>query len=163
MKTNIKQTVLIISLLFFFESCNQTKQNKEFVYNYVVLQKAWETNDSIYVKKWIENLNALKFADFINRMSEFASITNFCYGNFDTEGDINKRWTDEERVIIVNNVIIVNKLYLNSCLFMNKKVSFDETLFIQEKYSNEARLLSLSELNRIKNEMIRICDRKNTH
>ncbi|MNE67796.1 hypothetical protein D3C80_1634230 [compost metagenome] len=111
----------------------------------------------MYLKGWIQNLNKLDFVSFVDRISDFANETNFPYGNIDTEGDLNKRWEGQEKVIIRKNVERVYWEYLNSCVFLNKSVTFENTRKITEKYWNTSSILSEKEIDSLRIDLNAIC------
>ena len=128
-----------------------------FTYEYKSLDKAWAANDSIYLREWINHLEKENFEGFRGRMTEFATKTNFCYGYFDEEKPISQ-YSKREQSVYKHNCIAVNKIYINSPLFLNKRIPFDSTLFIQENYWLDNEFLSNSELAEIKFKMSKACE-----
>jgi len=145
-------SIIIIS----FNCCDHSSK---FKYDYYKLEKAWDKNDSLYLKDWVKNLEGLDFVSFVNRTSEFATTTNFCFGYLDTEGDVDRRWSRDQKSSIKYNVYMVNLMYLQSCIFLNKKIPFDSTLYIQEKYWNDSTLFKADDLRMIKAEFENTCNR----
>ena len=72
-------------------------------------------------------------------MTEFATTTNFCYGFFDVEKP-SSQYTKQEQLVSKHNCIAVNKVYINSPLFLNKKITYDSTLFIRPDSEKVAKL-----------------------
>jgi hypothetical protein len=132
-------------------------KRQEFVFDVNELDRAWQNNDSLYLKQWVFHLEEQSFRSFADKVTSFATSTNFCFGFFDLGVDLNHKYTDRQKMAMMYNAIKVNKTYLSSCLFLNKKIIFDSTLFIQNNYWNDSTLFNDTDIELIKNEMERFC------
>ena len=133
------------------------KKLNGFDYDRQELKEAWKEGDSLYLQQWVSHLEELDFNTFTHEATNFATTGNFCYGHFDVENDPSARYTDKQKKALVFNVIHVNMTYLKSCLFLNWKVDFEETLFIQENYWNDSTQFSNADLDKIRTEMEQFC------
>ena len=121
---------LLAVFLFNLQGCTQEDQmkppvydpTKRFSYRDNRLQQAWENNDSSYVRSWIINPDTLSFTHFADVMFDFVGTTNFTYGSLDVEGTIDSRYTARQKENLIKNIRAVNLIYVNSCLFMDKKL-----------------------------------------
>ena len=132
---------------------------KPFSYRDNRLQQAWENNDSSYVRSWIINSDTLSFTHFADVMSDFAMITSFTYGGLDVEGTIDSRYTARQKENLTKNIRAVNLIYVNSCLFMEKKLDWEDGTSIGQKFESSSRLLTPSELRQVKIEINKICNK----
>ena len=121
-----------------------------FFYDDTKLTEAWQHREMQYPRQWIAHLADLEFEEFCDRMTTFATTTNFCYGYLDTEKGHLAKIPRKEQLVIRCNCLLVNNLYLNSKLFHNQCVSYEQSLFIQEKYFSSSVLLSKTDSLAIK-------------
>ncbi|GAA3965323.1 hypothetical protein GCM10022210_12240 [Mucilaginibacter dorajii] len=129
----------------------------KFNYDSNYLDKAWETNDTVFMKGWILNLDSLDFKSFAYNVSDYARVTGFNYGNIDLEGDLNKRWSISQQKKMRYNVKHVYNVYLNSCSFLNKRITLDEFYPISVKYWRENSILAESDLENLRKDINSLC------
>ena len=133
---------------------------KPFSYDYTRLEQAWGNNDSSYVRRFITQSDTLSFTQFADVMFSFAGITNFTYGYLDVEGTIDSRYTARQKENLMKNIRAVNLIYVNSCLFMDKKLDLDDGSSIGDKFESSSRLLTPAELRQVKIEITNICNKR---
>jgi len=140
-KWNIKYRLLIlptIILLFYFIYVSFFLTEKYFNSS-AKLKRAWENNDSVYVKEYISNLYNYDVEEMTAKtyyvLSEY---TNFGYGMlFYTDNGWNNV-SLKEREILKYNIYTIWNEYSKSNLFMKKdcKVNFHDFFWSDKKITN---------------------------
>ena len=87
---------------------------------------------------------------FDSKISEFSNLSQFFYGNYDPFDEFWQGLNIEQRQIYIINVRNVYLLYMDSCLFMNKKLISEDLWDMQYKH-DQTKLLTEEDLNELKN------------
>jgi hypothetical protein len=154
----LKTILFAITILLSLSSCH--KKEESFEYDDNQLTKAWEENDSTYLRNWILHLDDLEFSDFASRISEYAYETNFIYGSIDPEGDVNARWTKNQVEVLRSNMGRVYDKYNESCVFLNKEITKDDTYRLCLKYWRDS-ILSDQDIDSLRVDLQAICNKVN--
>jgi hypothetical protein len=138
-------------------SCNPQSSKKNF--DPKELESAWKKNNKKVISTWIRSLEnkEISDADFFSRVAYLSTTTNFCFGNLEINDSSWKNKSPHIKKMIRENIALAYKSYLNSCLFFNKNITWDDTLPIQERFYKSDTLLTECEIDQLQNEIKKFC------
>jgi hypothetical protein len=153
----IRMYKYIVLILFCYMPFTGCFRKPKFQYDYYKLQEAWKTNDTTYLRDWVQNFDTLDFVSFANRAAEFGDLTNFAYGVIDLDGDVGSGWSEKEKKVYRTNVIKIYSEYLKTCLFLNKGISYESSDIISDKYWRDSTILTDLDLKNFRFDIEKIC------
>lgn len=107
------------------------------------LKVKWEQQDTLYIQKYIAQLDSLSLSDriFFDRVVEFSNVSGFVFGNTDIEDENWHSMGEQEKLNYRRHIAWVYSLYSNSPIFM-KEGSWENSQRFQNWYQNEYDWLS---------------------
>jgi hypothetical protein len=146
--------VIICSL-----NCSSPSQKPD-IFDPTLLEESWNNNRKGVVSSWIRSLNDTTLPDdnFFSRVAYLSTTTNFVFGNVNAS---DSSWHTKNmflKKIARQNIATAYNRYLNSCLFFNKAVTWEHTLFLQEEFYNADRILTNEEVDQLDKKIVHICD-----
>jgi hypothetical protein len=155
---------IIISVIIFVNTLTfkNIYRNSSGSFFHDQLRKNWKNSDTLSVKQQIAELNNQSLDDlsFFLRVQAISDVTKFYYGNIDLDSNAHN-WIITNSInrkrIVRQNIATVYNLYIDSCLGMNKKLTYEESLPIQDMYWADSEKLNQQTILKIKMELDKLC------